>query len=190
MLFCLELHTTACALISNQQSVPPITKWLWSRLQCKAWQLTRFLVLLHGLTELPCLVPPAGFWPDSVHCGSSESRFSAPSADYSAPRTCANTHTQPGVTIILGHFFWKWWSKQDKKWWGREQETTYNNERKDELNPDLWFWLSSSPILRFCSSMRELFSNTSFFRHSFSWIHAVAWPRVAKIFQLILILSI
>lgn len=42
---------------------------------------------------------------------------------------------------------------------------------------DLWFWLMSSPILRFCSSMRELFSNTSFFRHSFSWINdrSVHW---------------
>lgn len=40
---------------------------------------------------------------------------------------------------------------------------------------DLWFWLMSSPILRFCSSMRELFSNTSFFRHSFSWINDVHW---------------
>lgn len=29
----------------------------------------------------------------------------------------------------------------------------------------------SSLILRFCSSMRELFSNTSFFRHSFSWLN-------------------
>lgn len=33
----------------------------------------------------------------------------------------------------------------------------------------LWFCSMSSLILWFCSSMRELFSKTSFFKHSFSY---------------------
>lgn len=104
--------------------------WLWCRHQSKAWQITRFLkqscsgvigcVLdCTSLTELPCLALPAVFWPDSVHFCSSESRFSAPSADYSAPRTCTYTALSHNDTL------------QDKQWWGQEQVTTYNTSGSD-----------------------------------------------------------
>lgn len=102
----------------------------------------------------PCPARPAGVEPGCVRWMTWGSRFSAPSAGYSAPWICSSTRATtlhpPQAHLVHFHESIQCWSNI----W--------------HCMTHLWFWLMSSPILQFCSSMRELFSNTSFFKHSFS----------------------